>query len=49
MEVKGRIVSHYYTDVLVIRNCIDFMSLSRHNVLLFSLKNFPPQSLEYAY
>ena len=46
MEVKGRIVSHYYTDVLVIRNCIDFMSLSRHSVLLFCLKNFRPQSLE---
>ena len=48
MAIKGRIVSHYYTDVLVIRNCIDFMSLFRRSVLLFCLKNFPAQSLEYA-
>ena len=48
MAIKGRIVSHYYTDVLVIRNCIDFMSLFRDSVLLFSLKYFPRQSLEYA-
>ena len=48
MAIKGRIVSHYYTDVLVIRNCIDFMSLFRHSVLLFSLKNFAWKSLEYA-
>ena len=35
MAIKGRIVSHHYTDVLVIRNCNDFMSLFRHSVLLF--------------
>ena len=48
MAIKGRIVSHHYTDVLVIRNCNDFTSLFRHSVLPFSLKYFCPQSLEYA-
>ena len=40
MAIKGRIVSHYYTDVLVIRNCIDLMSLFRRSVLLFFFKKF---------
>ena len=48
MAIKGRIVSHHYTDVLVIRNCNDFMSRFRHSVLRFSLEKFPPQSFEYA-
>ena len=38
MAIKGRIVSHYYKGVWVIRNCIDFMTLFRHSVLLFFFK-----------
>ena len=34
MAIKGRIVSHHYTDVLVILNFTDFTSLFRHSVLL---------------